>query len=433
MRSLLPLTVLHATVDALCACCVFVATPGMDYVPAMTLFVAYNVLAFLTQPLVGLWLDRRPTSRLDLLLAVALLLCGGGIGLLTAPNGAGAADASSWSWMAFAMTVLIGLGNSLFHVYGGIVVAHRSGNDARQLGVYVSSGALGLLLGGMYATGAGLCCIMTLLVALTALYILFNKGGVTASPVPLRTSSPSWRWLLAFIVLIVFIRSFVGSIRMDGAASVPYYAVLATLLAVVGKAGGGFVARRFGIWTTMAVALLVAGVGFLLGACHAEFLLVMVLALNLTMPLTLHEANRLLPRREGYAFGLLAAMLAPGVGLALLFSHDSPVLSLLYPLIATLIIEALTLLAMGVRRWQVLGMSVVMNVLTNVTLNSLVLFAFASYPSTSVILLLELTICLVEALLYRLVTDDWRTAFTYSLTCNAVSYGAGLLFATVAL
>jgi hypothetical protein len=47
-------------------------------------------------------------------------------------------------------------------------------------------------------------------------------------------------------------------------------------------------------------------------------LLVGLFAVNTTMPVTLYLANVVLPKREGLAFGLLAAALIPGYLLAFL-------------------------------------------------------------------------------------------------------------------
>ncbi|MBQ6378613.1 MAG: hypothetical protein IJJ56_07445 [Prevotella sp.] len=41
-------------------------------------------------------------------------------------------------------------------------------------------------------------------------------------------------------------------------------------------------------------------------------LLLGIFLMNCTMPITLYLANLLLPKREGLAFGLLAAALIPG-------------------------------------------------------------------------------------------------------------------------
>ena len=49
---------------------------------------------------------------------------------------------------------------------------------------------------------------------------------------------------------------------------------------------------------------------------YEPLLLVGIFLMNCTMPITLYLANVLLPRREGLAFGLLAAALIPGYLLA---------------------------------------------------------------------------------------------------------------------
>jgi hypothetical protein len=55
---------------------------------------------------------------------------------------------------------------------------------------------------------------------------------------------------------------------------------------------------------------------FVFGDYNDVVLLAGVFLMNCTMPVTLYLANVLLPRREGLAFGLLAAALIPGYLLA---------------------------------------------------------------------------------------------------------------------
>ena len=49
-----------------------------------------------------------------------------------------------------AIAVIIGAGNSLFHVWGGKRTAVESGNDIRSLGIFVSTGSLGLTIGILF-------------------------------------------------------------------------------------------------------------------------------------------------------------------------------------------------------------------------------------------------------------------------------------------
>ena len=79
-------------------------------------------------------------------------------------------------------------------------------------------------------------------------------------------------------------------------------------------------------------------------------------------------------------FGLLAAMLIPGVLLGMYFNDYPALWLLLYPLVITIVIEFVVLLCLHEKRPKVWFMLVLMNVLTNVPLN---IWALHSYPSIS--------------------------------------------------
>ena len=65
-----------------------------------------------------------------------------------------------------SVAVLLGMGNSLFHVWGGKQEAVTTGNDMRALGTFVSTGAFGLALGIVFFSWP------LLYVALLAIYLL---------------------------------------------------------------------------------------------------------------------------------------------------------------------------------------------------------------------------------------------------------------------
>lgn len=423
------MTLLHASVDALCACTVFMLVPRLEHTLAMVLFILYNALAFVTQPFVGLWLDRRTSHPFQLFTATGLLIAGGilACGLQAFP----AAEGAVLPIVSLLAVTLVGFGNSLFHVFGGIAVTQATHNDMRHLGIFVSSGALGLLLGGSCAGVITLVLLMVAMAGLSIHHYLTTQGGrelPAPAALPSAACNPNGAsWLVAFIVLIVACRSFIGRIVPADDGSIPLYGVWLTTLAFCGKSAGGFLGRKWGVWPMLTVTLLLTGIFFLMGYYHTAWILAMTLTINLTMPLTLHLANRSLPHRPGFAFGLLASVLAPGVGLAML-CMDTGVSRLLYPLVATLLIEALVLLALGERRWQLHATAVVLNMVTNLALNALVLYGLSDYPSLPVILMLEGAVILIEALGYRLVLHRWSQALRYSLVCNASSYLLGLAF-----
>lgn len=240
--------------------------------------------------------------------------------------------------------------------------------------------------------------------------------------------------LLLFMLIIVFARSFVGNMKADSTHDIVYFAAMASALAFVGKASGGFIARRFGVWTTLTAALLISGVCLLMSSWHWTFAILLVLGINLTMPLTLHLANRSVPQRAGFAFGALAFMLIPGHALALSLAGNAVAFRLLCVLVATIVIEVLVLLVLRERRWQVLAMSVIMNILTNLPLNLAVRFVTSlQHPSLPMQIVLETVVVIIETALFYIVTRNRRTALLYAVLCNATSYLCGLLFGFVYL
>lgn len=465
------LTALHLLVDGMCACSVFMLQGTLTGVGVAVLFVTYNVLAFMTQPFVGMWMDRRRPGVMCLWAAVLLLLSGA---LLTTLYSLFATEVAGVTQMAEAaklallavVAVLLGMGNSLFHVFGGKFVTESTANDPRHLGFFVSSGALGLALGGTWHSPALMGALAVAMVGAVALFqrcVLGLRSSSSPCPLPCdmsqgitparpavatparlavataavtgaAASSPSLTpapALLLFMLLLVFGRSFVGNIRPESIQNVAYYAAIAGVLAFVGKASGGFVARRVGVWTTLTAVLMVSGVCLLLSGLHWVFAVLMVLAINLSMPLTLHLANRSMPQRAGFAFGALAFMLIPGHALSLYLAGHPMILPLLYALVATIIIEALVLLALGERRWTVLGASVAMNVLTNVPLNIVVSHMPALQASIAGQIALEAVVLAIETVFFWLVMKDRRQAFIYALACNATSYLCGVAFSLV--
>lgn len=423
------LTCLHLLVDGLCACCVFMLAPRIGAENSLLLFVLYNALAFLTQPLFGQYVDSVAKRSKVFGISMALLTLGGCLAAASIP---------------YAAITSVGLGNALFHVYGGKTVAVQTGNDMRHLGIFVSSGAIGLVVGEQYASLGGLAVIALVMLSLAAL--LFQQETATEAVIPCMrqlgrlsvTPRPAsavagMPYLLLFILLIVFIRAFIGKLAPHAvqSSSLILFGTLTSILAFAGKSLGGFIARKFGAWNTLTVTLLLTGACLLLSPQHLSFALALVLVINLTMPITLWLANQSLPGREGLSFGLLAAMLPLGVGLGATLTGYAIATPLLYVLVATMLIEVLVLLALREYRWQVLAMSVVMNILTNLPLNILVYNYPQIHASLPMQIGLECGVVAIETMLYWMVLKDKRKAFSYAILCNATSYLLGMLYSMI--
>ena len=57
LATILLCSVLHLLVDGLCVCCLYLIASSFSAMHLVGIFLTYNILAFLTQPLTGLWAD----------------------------------------------------------------------------------------------------------------------------------------------------------------------------------------------------------------------------------------------------------------------------------------------------------------------------------------------------------------------------------------
>ena len=427
---------LHFLVDGLCVCCLYLLLSAYGGPALVGSFILYNVLAFLTQPWTGMLADSRRLLPLLLPLAVTLLAVAVVLASLLL---AGVSSTFHLSPLAFFVVALpLGLGNSLFHVWGGKMVAVATGNDPRALGLFVSTGAFGLAVGMVLHAW----WLMYLFLGLIA--ILSSRPTLSLSLVGRREDtcinnnvdvqgkcSPPCKgsWLVWFVLLLlmgfVLFRSFLGETLTAGVAKGGAMALLIGGMAMLGKALGGWVAKGFGLFTTFMIAV-VGAVSCMLLKNYALWLwLPGLLFINGTMAVTLCWANGAMPGREGLSFGLLAAALMPGYMLAMAGAETSFIVPhLLLTLVPTVLIELAVLWMLRERRADVLGSSVVVNILTNIPLNLFVIYVSGSWPA---ILIGELLVLLTETLWYRYFVGEWRRAFVYSALCNAISFLIGLL------
>ena len=308
---------LHFCVDGLCLCCLYLVTTGIQ--DLLKYFVVYNVLAFLTQPLTGMLADGVKQRHWILLTSIIMLILAVLETICVMPYCSAASVV-----MLMVLSVLLGIGNSLFHVWGGKETAVRTGNDIRALGVFVSTGAFGLAVGSVFLSRALILCMLIGICILALAYLLID----TARPIDTtETDSESKAYpkilvwaVLILIMLIVAGRSFLGESFTGVIDKTPMVVLLIGALTMMGKMAGGWLVKWMGMVTS--VIILVAGVIVCLVARgnHIGIALAGLFMVNCTMPITLYWANVMLKGREGLAFGLLAASLIPGYLIATLLN-----------------------------------------------------------------------------------------------------------------
>ncbi len=215
---------------------------------------------------------------------------------------------------SYISPVLLGIGNALFHVGGGVGVIQedRVKNwNGRGLGVFVAPGAMGLYLGtavakrnigenGLIVTNIGLLLLM-----LVAVLCQIRIQDASESK-PKRQTIPNRKLGILAIccVLVVILRSYVGMAVHFPWKQETILGFISVLAVVLGKVTGGFLAAKFGYQKTAIVTLLIAAIGYC-GLQWAPLGLIALFFFNMTMPMTLNLLINAMPELAGFSFGLL--------------------------------------------------------------------------------------------------------------------------------
>lgn len=333
-------SVLHLLVDGVCAMAMFgkfiSGEKGYFYI------LLYNFCAFALQMPFGVILDIRNTlnvkrrkgksGNLDLAFVTA------GMGVLCTMAG------------ALTHPVVLGIGNALFHVGGGVGTINEdraAGGRGTRLGVFVAPGALGLYLGNLIAAGSGqngkgwmlwlLCAgaLMLLLFCAGMLHIQGYSSGIygrknlkkenrdccmphhqsesVCGENSLLYSAPvkgNLR-LAACCFLVVILRSYIGMAVAFPWKTGVLAGILSVLALVGGKMAGGFLAAWKGAFRTAVVSLIPGAFCYLFSAVMPMGLAALLL-FNMTMPVTLYWMIRAFPQMPGFAFGFLTFALFLG-------------------------------------------------------------------------------------------------------------------------
>ncbi len=296
----------HFLVDMTCAYVLFSLSPS-EYEGVLT-FLLYNFCAFALQMPLGLLADR--LNRNGILASLGLLLTSAAFLSMSLP---------------LLCALLLGTGNALYHIGGGVEVLHFEEKKQWMLGVFVSPGALGLFAGTLLGRDRLLqpLSMALILLASTAcvvlglhlLYPLQKPSGNVAFSIGPRGHAP----IIAALCLlgVVVLRSYVG-VTADAPWESQFPLSLLSLLGLVlGKTAGGLLADRFGALST---ALLSLGLSSVLFLFYTEPVcgILAVFLFNMSMPLSLFAMAKLFPGARGFAFGTLTFALFLGCLPALL-------------------------------------------------------------------------------------------------------------------
>lgn len=227
---------------------------------------------------------------------------------------------------------ILGIGNALFHVGGGLDVIHEDfacKRGGRNLGIFVAPGAIGLYFGTQLGKGEisflPLIAAGCLLAVLIWLLVKDKHKAHQVAETEMTVKKGNIPLLVVCCFAVVILRSFTGFAAGFQWKSIAILGCLAVVVTAGGKAAGGFLSARFGPGKTMTVTLGLAAVCFLMGE-NPLFGFAALLLFNMSMPVTLYLLAEALPEMPGFSFGLLTFGLFLGF-LPVYFGASLPVSS----------------------------------------------------------------------------------------------------------
>jgi len=290
-----------------------------DAVYIATAILLYDALAFATQPLFGLFADQRRVSRF--LLASGLILAG--MGSILFQN-------------ALVIAILCGFGNAAAHIGGfGVMFPHTEKKIA-PLGLFVSAGALGLGVGTLFSPNHLYYAMLALALGIILLFVKLKAPAENETKRNRSVEKPILIIPLIAVLLSVFLRGFTGTLASGEYSKTTLQALFIYFAIFAGKAAGGFLADILGLHKTVLFFFLPAVIGLLWFRSKEWIFLLSIGLFNISMPLCLALAIRLLRRLPVFAFGLTAALLMIGTFFALVVSPIGLVKNILIGLSALL-------------------------------------------------------------------------------------------------
>ena len=305
-------TLQHFAVDGICGANLARYAINEEFFDQIIFYFGiYNLIAFGTQWLMGFAIDRK-------LIGIKIAF---GISIATLTLG------SIQNFGIMTQAILLGIGNSIFHVSGGSLVLQKY-QTFKELGIFVSSGAIGIALGLNGLVGVGI--FLTLYWALTILFLKKFQGEFELPNSTIQRENPNTLAMLICAILLlscVVLRGFGGKVSTE-------FVMLFPCVLAIGKSLGGFICDRFGFRRTILAILLIGTVAIQFEGLTP--ILILTLTLNMTMPLTLRLVHWSNPKFPGMMFGFAAGCLLPGA-----FFHES------IPPQVTVTIQFLTLFVAG--------------------------------------------------------------------------------------
>lgn len=292
--------IIHAIIDGTCAGIIFniLNKNLLGFEQFVFLVIIYNLLAFGTQAIFGLFIDKYKIPKQAAAIACIFLV----VSVLIHQN------------FIILAIILAGLGNAIFHVGGGSISITQTPHRATGPGIFVAPGALGLTLGILIGkNGLFMEWVFVVLLLISFILIILSK----AEPVNNFVKKLSIKSNILIPTLILLLVTIATRALYGLSASFPWKSNIILLIVfaaalVGGKALGGILADKLG-WMRVAISVLLISAPLLAFTNNIPALAILgAFLFQMTMPITLTAIANVLPGRPAFSFGLACLALIIG-------------------------------------------------------------------------------------------------------------------------
>ena len=297
---------IHFAMEVLCYFCIKQQTGPGSFLWLFPL--AYDVLAFVPQALVGYINDRFP--RFNAALTGTIMMC--------------LAAASFWLGILpgrYPALVLLCAGNALTHVGGAQVTIRSSRGRLSHSAIFVAGGAFGVITGTMLAKTA-LPYPVVILFMLTAIPFIIiaekykepdKSAAQLCSGFDYARQDVPAAAVIALSCMVVMLRSYMGFCLPLAWKTTSLHAVLLYAAMGTGKAAGGILADAFGVKKTALISAAASLPFVLLGNKIMLVSLLGIMLFSMTMSVSLALIVSVMKSAPGLSFGYTTTALTLGV------------------------------------------------------------------------------------------------------------------------
>lgn len=284
----------HFIVDFVCAIFILGKLPYIAETNSelITSLIIYNFFAFAFQVPLGYILDKFKIYKYIAIIGLCII----GLCYLINFNN------------IFILATLVGIGNALFHLEGGVNIYGLSDRKAFLNGLFVAPGALGIFLGTTFHDELIVTYLPIALIFISIPLLFLVQKQEIYKELEENKKDNFNNFSAALIVILIGISIIIRSI---GGSAIVYtwksgftLGIIYTISIVIGKAFGGLLADKFGLLKVALISLTCSAVCLLLGYNVHIFAYIGILLFNIPMSITLTILENTLTKKIACAVGL---------------------------------------------------------------------------------------------------------------------------------